>query len=67
MESYTTFSISSPLGFLKLTEGGKALLLVRIRRSLERVTSLRFSLPAKAKSPREFTESGMITEVRLLS
>ena len=67
MESYTTFSISSPLGFLKVTEGGKALLLVRIRRSLERVTSLRFSLPVKAKSPREFTESGMVTEVRLLS
>ena len=67
MESYTTFSISSPLGFLKVTEGGKALLLVRIRRSLERVTSLRFSLPAKAKSPREFTESGMVTKVRLLS
>ena len=67
MESYTTFSISSPLGLLKVTEGGKALLLVRIRRSLERVTWVRFSLPTKAKSPREFTESGMVTKVRLLS
>ena len=45
---------------------GNALLWLLLRRVLEIVTSVRVLLPAKAKSPREATEVGIETEVRLL-
>ena len=44
----------------------KALAGVLSRRAWVMITSLRLLLPAKARSPREVTEAGMLTAVRLL-
>ena len=59
--------IGLPAWSLKVTPGGKTLVMVRFRRFWERVTSVRLVLSAKAKSPRDVTVDGMEIEVSLLS
>ena len=58
--------IELPLWSLKAGFEGKTFVLVRSRRFWVIVTSVRLVFPAKAKSPKEVTDAGMETDVRLL-
>ena len=51
---------------MRTAEVGNALVLVPLIRDGERVTSVRPLFLAKAKSPKEVTDAGMETDVRLL-
>ena len=58
--------IELPLWSLKAGFEGKTFVLIRSRRFWVIVTAVRSVFPAKAKSPKEVTDAGMETDVRLL-